>query len=305
MKRFYKDGYPNHVYSKGVGGNMVFYSTADCIYYITLYFCLSRRHRIRTSAFSLMPNHTHSQQQAPNKKAFISFNQKMASVFTRGYNTQHNREGELFQKPFGSAPKAGEKSVRNNLSYICNNGAAGNLSKGVTDYRWNLMAYYCNDHPYSEKIILAKASHRLRNALRYVDQLCEEEKPLSYKVQRMLFKGLNKKERLQLTDYFITKYNFLDYSLTIKLFGTFEKAIEGMNAHTGSEHDLKEEWEDYSEYRRMIEMAGREGLDMESVNFEKMDRETLLGLVKKLSRVSRDSRKILRFIGRGKEVADR
>ncbi len=86
---------------------MVFYSIADCLFYITLYSCLSRKYHIRTNAFSIMPNHTHSQQVVVSRQVFIAFNQELLSLFTRGYNIQHGRSGELFQKPFGSAPKIG------------------------------------------------------------------------------------------------------------------------------------------------------------------------------------------------------
>ena len=296
MKRSFKDGYPNHVYCKGTGGNMIFYSTADCIYYITLYSCLARKYIIITSAFSIMPNHTHSQQKAGSRERFIAFNGEMQSTFTRGYNKQHNRTGELFGKPFGSIPKIGEKYIKNNLSYINNNGAAGRMSKGVLDYRWNLMAYYGSDHPFSERIVLNKASQRLRRALRYVDKMRKDGKPLGYRIQEMLFKGLNRKESKQLLDHIIVEYNFLDYGPTVKYYGSFENAMIAMDANTGSEHDLKEEWEDYSDYRKMIEAAGKAGYDMERINFKTLSKDALYNLIMLLNKVTGDNKKIRRFL---------
>ena len=296
MKRFYKEGYPNHVYCKGKDGNMIFYSTSDCIYYFTLYCCLSRKYGVSTYAFSIMPNHTHSQQKAPNRRVFISFNQDLQSVFTRGYNSWHNREGELFEKPFGSAPKTDEKHIKNNLSYICNNAAEGKLSKGVSDYRWNLMAYYRNDHPFSDKIILSESSIKMREAVKYIDKMRRLNRPLDYRIQSMLFKGLNHKQRMQVTDYIVVRYNCLDYDNYSKYFGSFEKALAGMDANTGSEHDLKEEWEDFSKYRELIDMAGRLGLDMEHINFEKVDRDAIMELILPLSRVCSDKKKLSRFL---------
>lgn len=296
MTRLHRDGYPDHVYCKGVDGNMIFYSASDCIYYITLYSCLARKHRIRTTAFSLMPNHTHSQQLVSGRKRFIAFNAELLSLFTRGYNSWHRREGPLFESPFGSVPKVGEKYIKNNTSYICNNGPAGRLSKGIIDYRWNLMAYHDSDHPFSERMVPSKASKRMREAKHYVLKLRKENRPIDYRIQEMLFKGLNKKEKLQLTDFIISKYNFLDYSLTVKLFGSFDKGLAGMDANTGSEHDMKEEWEDYSEYRAMMEKAKSYGLDLERVNFETMDKDTLFNLVPVLSSVCFDKKKISRFL---------
>jgi len=284
---------------------MIFYSTADCLYYITLYSCLSRKYRIRTYAFSLMPNHTHSQQEASGRKCFIAFNQDLQAQFTRGYNRQHKRSGELFQSPFGSVPKTGEKSIRSNLSYINNNGATGKLSKGVLDYRWNLMAYYDSGHPFSEKIRLREVSQRMRQAIRYVDRMRNKNKPLDHKAQKMLFKGLNGEERKQLVDYIIVKYHFLDYTCLIRCFGSVERALAGMDANTGSEYDFKEEWEDYSEYRKMIDVTSKAGFDMETVNFEKypessgqhiQDQEAVFRLISLLSTVTRDRKKISRFL---------
>lgn len=296
MKRIFKDSCPHHVYCKGKDGNIIFYSNADCLFYITLYSCLAQRYGITTSAFSLMPNHTHSQQQAPDRKNFLLFNLELQSIFTRGYNSRHRREGALFERPFGSVPKSGEKYIKNNLSYINNNGAAGNLSKGVLDYRWNLMAYHNDNHPFSDKIITSGASKRLREALKYVLKLHSENKYLDYRIQDMLFKGLNRKEKAQLTDFIVAEYNFLDYGLAVRLFGSIEAALSAMDANTGSEHDLKEEWEDYSDYRRMIGKTREYGLEMDRVNFETMDRDIVFDLVNILSRICRDKRKISRFL---------
>lgn len=306
MKRIFKEGYPCHVYSKGYGGMMVFYSIADCLFYITLYSCLSRKYHIRTNAFSLMPNHTHSQQVVVSRQVFTAFNQELLSLFTRGYNIQHGRSGELFQKPFGSAPKIGGKSIKNNLSYINNNGAAGKLSRGVLDYRWNLMAYYDTDYPFSEKIVLNQASKRMRWAMRYVIELHGKNRPLDYRIQAMLFKGLNAKERKQLIDFIVVQYNFLDYSAITKHFGSFERALIAMDANTGSEHDIKEDWEDFSEYRSMIEVCRQAGYNMESINFKLMKKEELFGLVILLSSVTKDKRKIFRFLhmDSGHEIID-
>ena len=296
MKRILKEGYPCHVYSKGYGGMMVFYSIADCLFYITLYSCLSRKYHIRTNAFSLMPNHTHSQQVVVSRQVFTAFNQELLSLFTRGYNIQHGRSGELFQKPFGSAPKIGGKSIKNNLSYINNNGAAGKLSKGVLDYRWNLMAYYDTDYPFSEKIVLNQASKRMRWAMRYVLELHGKNKPLDYRIQAMLFKGLNAKERKQLIDFIVVQYNFLDYSAITKHFGSFERALIAMDANTGSEYDIIEEWEDYSVFRTMTETVSKAGFNMETIYFRSMERNSLHRIIRLLRRVTRDKKIIRQFL---------
>ena len=275
---------------------MVFYSIADCLFYITLYSCLSRKYHIRTNAFSLMPNHTHSQQVVVSRQVFTAFNQELLSLFTRGYNIQHGRSGELFQKPFGSSPKIGGKSIKNNLSYINNNGAAGKLSRGVLDYRWNLMAYYDTDYPFSEKIVLNQASKRMRWAMRYVIELHGKNRPLDYRIQAMLFKGLNAKERKQLIDFIVVQYNFLDYSAITKHFGSFERALIAMDANTGSEYDIIEEWENYSVFRTMTETVSKAGFKMETINFRSMERNSLHRIIRLLRRVTRDKKIIRQFL---------
>ena len=168
------------------------------------------------------------------------------------------------------------------------------------------MAYYGSDHPFSEKIVLNQASRRMKWAIKYVDRLYKEGKPLDYRIQDMLFKGLNRKENKQLTDYIISRYKFLDYSSLKTYYGSFENALFAMDANTGSEHDIKEEWEDFSEYRSMIEVCRKAGYNMESINFKLMKKEELFGLVILLSSVTKDKRKIFRFLhmDSGHEIID-
>ena len=82
-----------------MNGNVVFYTTADCICYVTLYSVLSAKYGIRTYSFSLMPNHIHSLQEAQTKKTFVSFNYEMSKEFAKRYNAWHKREGPLFESP--------------------------------------------------------------------------------------------------------------------------------------------------------------------------------------------------------------
>ncbi len=271
--RKYKEGVPQHVYFKGRNGGIIFYCIQDCIYYITLYTCLAEKHCITTSAFCLMPNHSHSQQNAPGRRPFIAFNSEFSATFTRGYNKWHDRTGKLFDNPFGSAPKQTGKLVKSNLSYICNNGAEGKLSKGVLDYRWNMMAYHSNPSPFSGRVRKDKVSKRLRNALDMVDYFRKKGRPLEYETQAFLFKRLDKKERKQLVDYIVYKFNPVDYNGIEAAFGSFARALAGMEANCGSEHDIKEDWDDYSVYAKCCSELSAKGLNMQKINFETMDTE--------------------------------
>lgn len=277
-KRIYKENVPQHVFFRGKDGGIIFYCMQDCIYYITLYSCLSERHGIVTNAFSLMPNHAHKQQQAGNRQDFTAFNSEFSAKYTRGYNKQHRRSGELFDNPFGSYPKSTGKLIRSNLSYICNNGAVGKLSKGVIDYRWNMMAYYHNRSPFSDGIKRDRISKRFRCKVKMVDYLRKTGTPLDYSIQVMLYDGLGKAEKSQLTDYILAKYNPVDYRMIELSFGSFEKALAGMEANTGSEHDIQEDWEDYSVFKKLGLESMKKGIDLQTINFEMMNSRELFEL---------------------------
>ena len=282
--RRYRDGSVHHVYSKAVDGNIIFYSVKDCIFYLTLYYHLARRYGIKTLAFCIMPNHVHSNEKAPSRDDFILFHCRLNSEFSQGYNAQHKRKGALFAKSFGFAPKVVAKRVRDSIAYVVNNPFVGNLSKNIEEYRWNLMAYRNTDHPFSEKIRMNKASYRLRRSLSILKYYHNKGIPLDYTCQKILFKGLSKKETAQLRDRIITMHNFLDYKAMAQFYqGDIEKAVTVISANSGSEYDIPEDFEDYSVYQLMIRMTQELGFDMETCNFEILSSEELTRLIEKFS----------------------
>ena len=64
---------------------------------------------------------------------------------------------------------------------------------------------------------------------------------------------------------------------TTKHFGSFERALIAMDANTGSEYDIIEEWEDYSVFRSM-------------------ERNSLHRIIRLLRRVTRDKKIIRQFL---------
>lgn len=275
MKRNFRSGLPNHVYSRGINGYVIFYSTADCIFYVTLYSCLAKKHPIKTFAFSIMPNHTHSLQETVSKETFIKFNQELTARFTKGYNKKHNRQGSLFQTPFGSAPKIIGKQIRNCFSYIDNNGSVGKLSDTILGYRWNLLAYRDIRHPFSINNQASRKSRKMTKAIKYIDYLYDTSVTLDYSLQARIMKGLDKNERKQITDYILYKYNFLDFTGLDYYFGSYQKALIAMEANGGSDHDIREDWEDYSVYVQMSRICREAGISLEEINFENESEQTL------------------------------
>ena len=295
--RTYRDGCTHHVYCKAVDGNIIFYSSRDCIYYITLYYHLARRYGIVTRAFGIMPNHVHSNEEAPTEESFFSFQRDLTRVFTKEYNSEHKRTGRLFIKPFGFAPKIVGKRVRDNIAYIVNNPVVGKLSKTIDSYRWNLMAYRNTDHPFSNKILLNKASYRLRRSLGRLQYYFDNGIPLNYACQRMLFDGLTSKEVAQLTDRIIYMHNFLDYGAMADYYqGSIENAVTAISANSGSEHDIPEDFDDYSVYKKMSQLAMKNGVDLKECNFETWTVDELAQLADKFSWAGFSSKQIRIFL---------
>ena len=295
--RKYRDGSSHHVYIRAVDGNIIFYSSRDCIFYLSLYYHLAKRHGIVTRAFSIMPNHVHSNEQAPSEESFFSFHRDMARVFSKEYNAEHGRTGRVFEKPFGFAPKTVGKRVRDNIAYIVNNPVVGKLCKGVESYRWSLMAYRDSDHPFSEKIVLNKASYRLRRSLRRLQYYHDNGIPLDYACQRLLFDGLNSKETAQLTDRIISMHNCLDYNEISRFYNdSIENAILAISANSGSEHDIPEDFEDYSAYKEMISLASQNGIDRQKCNFEILPPKEVSRLAELFSRLGFPFRQIRKFL---------
>lgn len=295
--RKYRERSAHHVYSKAVDGNIIFYSVHDCIYYLTLYYHLAKRYGIRTLAFSIMPNHIHSCEQATLQDNFVLFHCRLASEFSQKYNAQHHRKGPLFMKSFGFAPKTVGKKVRDNIAYIVNNPVVGKLCKNIEEYRWNLMAYRNSDHPYSEKICLSKASYRLRKSISMLKYYFENGVPLDYTCQEILYKGLSKKESAQLTDRIISMHNCLDFKELARYYqGDIENAMIAISANSGSEHDIPEDYEDYSLYKEMMRLALDLGIDLTTCNFECLPEEELAKIIWQFNRAGFPPKQIRKFL---------
>lgn len=243
MKRRNRKFYPgvvNHCYQRTVNGFLLFYDVFDCLVYFTLFCSFIRKHDIGVVGLTLMPDHIHSALDADRKKEMSSCIQEITGTYALLNNIECNRKTPLFRHPFGSAPKKGEKATRTNVIYLGNNPVERGICEKAEQYRWNFLAYAKSDHPFSEKLNLSKASKAMRNAVQEVKRAQEQNKYLGYAILRRLYGKLTSKEKQQLTDFIISKYNVIDYGYSISLFGSYENMIHAMHCTTGSEHDLKE-----------------------------------------------------------------
>lgn len=233
-------GILNHCYQRPRNGEVLFYSVSDYLVFFTIFCVAARKRGMKVLALSLMPDHVHHSTIADQKKDLSSFVRDYTSEFVREYNVLCRRKGPLFQTPFGSAPKIGDKKARSNLIYVGNNPSERKLCSKAEDYRWTFLAYAESCHPFSEKLVLSRARTAMRRAVAAVSAQFRSGRAMTYKLLQRLFKTLENNEKEQLVDYIISLYNVIDYKEAIRFFDTYEDMIHSMHATTGSEHDINE-----------------------------------------------------------------
>ncbi|MBO4465297.1 MAG: transposase [Bacteroidales bacterium] len=238
--RRFSRGVLNHVYQRTVNGFVIFYCISDYLVYFTTMCVVARKYGVRILMVSLMPDHIHISAIASRKQDLSAFMRELNKSFSYNHNIVCHHSGSLFDSPFGSAPKYGDKNVRTNLIYVGNNGPERKLAAKAEEYRWNFLAYAETDHPFSEKLVVRRASSKMRRALSEVKSTFAKGRPMAYMQLKRLFSKLDSKEKEQLTDFIICTYNVIDYTAAIKYFGSYEDMLLAMHSTTGSEHDINE-----------------------------------------------------------------
>lgn len=270
-RKQYHPNVPCHIYSRAFNSFCIFYSLEDFLVFTSVYHFYARQYGIKTIILCIMINHYHCLVLAPDRTSFIRFVQTVESVFAKQYNEAHKRSGAVFRRRFGWALKTIGKKVKTNISYIANNPVAGKLTLTAESYRWNFLAYFNNPHPFSKAIDRSKCSRKLKRAMDLLRIYTDDGSMfIGYVRLRQLFSGLAQEEVQQFTDLIVSMYNPVDYKEIIKYFGSFEKALLVFESNTGEEHDLKEDWDDYSKYREMLKVARKYGYEG-MINFEAID----------------------------------
>lgn len=232
-----------HIYQRSVGKFIIFYTVSDFLVYFTLVCVASRKHKVRVLALSPMFDHIHQMIEINEESDLPSFERDVLGGYSKAFNKSIDSSGSIFERRFGRAVKTGAKKIRTTASYVVNNPGEKGLCKRAEQYRWTFLSYAVSAHPFSEKIDLSKASRPLRRALKEVDYCRSEDKVLNYKQLERWFEPLAKKEKNQLTDYIISKYNCIDYDRLISFYGSYEKMCLAFASNQGSEFDINEEFE--------------------------------------------------------------
>lgn len=236
---FYKD-ILNHCYQRSADGGVLFYTTRDHLVYFTLYCVLARKYRIQVLALCQMPDHIHDAVVAKRLKDLVGFKRELNSRFAKMYNAESGIKGPVFEMPFGSAPKKGAKAARTNIIYIVNNPVERQLVSMAEKYRWNYLAYIPTSHPFSDPLVIRRASKPMRAAVRMVKAQYRSGLPLNYTLIRNLTGELTPPELQQFTDFVISTYNVIDYPAAVRFFDNYADMMKSIQANTGSEYDLNE-----------------------------------------------------------------
>ena len=267
-RRTARSGYL-HICQKTADNGILFYTTEDFLVLFTLLCVMAESHGVVILALAIMFNHIHLGAFFQSAKAASGFMNGVLSVYARLYNKQHGLTGQLFKKPFKSAPKMNEKKIRDNLFYIWNNPVEKNAVNVAEKYRWNFLKYMENDHPFSEPINLSEVSDDLLKLMRKVKEKRESGKFLGYGFFDKSYKSLSKKERKQLIDYIIIKYNVINVGTLLEMFGSYSSLVLAVNSVTGTEYDLLDDTdsEDYGHYVKMLGILRDEGINPDAICF--------------------------------------
>ena len=247
-KRFFKSGILNHCYQRSADHGLIFYSQSDYLVWFTLVCTVAPKHNVRILALCPMPDHIHMAVIAQSVRDLSNFMAELNRTFSRMRNSTCELSVSWFERPFGSVPKEGSKMGRNCLIYIGNNPVERQLAEKAEDYRWTFLAYATSRNPFSEKLVIRKASWNMRVAIQEVRAQQKAGRPMSYNQLKRIAQKLTKYEVEQLMDFIISLYDVIDHQEALRYFdGSYEKMTSAMSLSTAKEHDLNETFVGWSD----------------------------------------------------------
>lgn len=257
-------GEVHHVCQMTQGKRVVFYTASDYLVFFTVFSTVARRRGIPVLALCPMPDHVHHVSVSASARELSAFVNEYSRIFAHLWNRSRDREGYLFYHSFSSAAKLGSKQVRTTLAYNYNNPVERKLVQQAEQYRWNFLAYARNDHPFSAPVTMSKASRALKKALSEINALFRQGKYLNYAQLARWKRCLKAAEQQQLIDQIVSLWNVVDYDLAIGYYGSLEAMIRAFHDNTGSEYDIREDRDNYSDavYSQCSSILLQEGLDL-------------------------------------------
>ena len=297
-RRFLEDEV-HHIYQRTINRFNIFYDLEDYLVYYTIFSIAARQYEVTILGLCLMFDHIHMLIKSDARVRMSEFVRQVTCMFAREQNNEVGRKVSPFQARFGSAPKKGLKLLRTAIAYLFNNPVEKRLCSRVEEFQWNFLAYALSPHPFSDPLILGRASLSLKRAVKEVDLAESEDRHLRYVQLKRLLSKLDEREKMQLVDHIISIYKPFDYEEVIACYGSYEDMLTAINSNTGSEYDIKEDRYRFSdiEYIRMGEILhDAEGLkELRKVTGLEMDEK--MRLFKVLSKhLSCDNLPIVKFL---------
>ena len=251
-----------HVYQRTEDGGLLFYSATDFLVYYTVFSKYARRNGLRVLALCQMYDHIHSIVSVTNPRMLSCFYRECNIAFSKEFKRFNLLDGPLFESPFGRAEKKGEKRIRTALAYVYNNPVERKICARAEDYQWNYLAYAKTDHPFSDPIVLRKASHPMRMALQEIGAVRRRDGYLRHAQLNRLFASLTWAQKKQLADAVIRQWSCIDYNALSSYYDSFEAMLTAFASNTGSEYDIKERFDPWSDrmYGRMSALLIKKGM---------------------------------------------
>lgn len=240
-------GEVHHVYQRTAKGGLIFYSLHDYLVFFTIYCSQARKREIEVLALCPMIDHIHQVLAVRNEAQLAGFEQTYSNLFAREWNRKRHLKGFVFKHPYGSAAKLGNKQVRTALAYCNNNPVERKLAEKSEDYRWTFLTYYGNKSPYSPQLNPSHAGGYLRYVLHEIRTCFENGNHITYSQLERWEKHLPAREWQQITDYIIGMWSIIDYEQAISYYGSFDTMLRAFHDNTGSEYDIKEDRDNYSD----------------------------------------------------------
>lgn len=260
--RFYA-GALQHTYKITKDFGILFYRLEDRLMMFTIRSMTARKHKMKVVCASYMYTHIHEVLLPVDKRQMDAYERDCDRLFVSSYNTDTGRTGPLFKREYGFSSKVSVKEQRTCIIYVLNNHPEKKLCRYAIDSRWNFLAYSNSAHPFSDPLNRHSASYYLREAIKTVDMEFEAARYLKSQMIRSMLKKLSRPaEREQLVDYIISRYMYCDFEYAVRLFGSYDNLVLATQSMTGSEYDVGETYDKYSDvpYEEMTALAERDGL---------------------------------------------
>lgn len=231
----------------------------------------------------MMINHIHAHIICHTEKDMIDFVKLYSSIFVTEYNKNKKRTGPLMKRGVGWASKSTAKDIMTSIAYLGNNAVLKKLCTKAEKYMWCFLAYAINKNPFSTPLVIRRASPDMTRSIAVVKSYAKRNRYLNYAALKLIFTKLANEEKRQLIDFIIVSYNVINYNKMISFYGNYDKMILAINSNSGSEYQIKEDWDGTSDkpFFDMMKITDQMGYGGEhGYNFQKLKESELQRLAK-------------------------